>query len=117
LFFLPNPPDEFQVGIKQQNMYQPEEKFSRILKYMGIPNEEVRPDASFVKDFEFNDFQFNCLVYYITNYFDIKVKDSDYPQLTTIGSTLNFIRSKKGFYSRSLSSVNAKKGSKKAVSY
>jgi acyl carrier protein len=98
-------------------MDQIEEKISRILKYMGIPDEEVRLDASFVKDFEFNDFQFNCLVYYINNYFDISVSECDYPQLTTIGSTINFIRSKKGIYSRSLSSVKAKKGSKKAISY
>ena len=84
---------------------------------MGIPNEQVRPEASFVKDFEFNEFQFNCLVYYIINYFDIQVNGSDYQKLTTIGSTMDFIRSKKEFYSRSLSSVKAKKGSKKAISY
>ena len=98
-------------------MDQIDEKISRILKYMGIPSEEVRPDASFVKDFEFNDFQFNCLVYYITNYFDIIVRKFDYPQLTTIGSTVNFIRSKKGLYSRPLSSAKAKKVSNKAISY
>jgi len=78
-------------------MDQIEERFSRIMKYMGIPNEEVRPDASFVKDFEFNEFQFNCLVYYIINYFDITVRECDYPQLTTIYSTKHFIRSKKDF--------------------
>ena len=98
-------------------MDQIEEKISRILKYMGIPIEEVRPEASFVKDFEFNDFQFNCLVYYITNYFEIIVRKFDYPQLTTIGSTVNFIRSKKGLYSRPLSSAKAKKVSNKAISY
>ena len=98
-------------------MDQLEEKISRILKYMGIPDEEVRLDASFVKDFEFNDFQFNCLVYYITNYFDIIVSEFDYPQLITIGSTINFIQSKKGLYSRPLSSAKAKKVSNKAISY
>ena len=80
---------------------------------MGIPIEEVRPEASFVKDFEFNDFQFNCLVYYIVNYFDIPVMECDYPQLATIGSTKNFIRNKKVFYSRSPGSNK----SKKAISY
>ena len=99
------------------NMYQTEERFSRILKYMGIPIEEIRPDASFTSDFEFNEFQFNCLVYYINNYFDISVDESDYPQLTTIGSTMNFILNKKGLYRRSLSSVKLTKGSKKAISY
>ena len=76
-------------------MNQIEEKITRILSYMGIPKEAVKPDASFVNDFEFNDFQFNCLVYYIINYFDIQVRECDYPQLTTIGSTINFIKSKK----------------------
>ena len=84
---------------------------------MGIPVQEIRLDASFVKDFEFNDFQFNCLVYYIINYFDIPVMERDYSQLTTIGSTKHFIRRKKGFYSRSLSSVKVKKETKKAISY
>ena len=98
-------------------MDQIEEKVSRILKYMGIPNEEVWPEASFEKDFEFNEFQFNCLVYYILNYFDIVVSECEYPQLATIGSAINFIKSKKGFYSHSLSSVKAKKGAKKAISY
>jgi len=76
-------------------MDQIEEKISRILKYMGIPSEEVRLDASFVKDFEFNDFQFNCLIYYIINYFDISVGESDYPEFNTIGNTINFIKGKK----------------------
>ena len=98
-------------------MDQTDERFSRILKYMGIPYEEVRPEASFVKDFEFNEFQFNCLVYYIVNYFDIVVMECDYPQLATIGSTRQFIISKKRFYSRSLSSIKAKKESKIAISY
>ena len=98
-------------------MYQLEEKFSRILKYMGIPSEEIRPEASFASDFEFNEFQFNCLVYYIVNYFDISVSESDYLQLTTIDSTKNFIRNKKGYYRRSISPVNTKKESKKTISY
>jgi len=84
---------------------------------MGIPSEEIRPEASFVSDFEFNEFQFNCLVYYIINYFDISVNECDFPQLTTIESTKNFIRGKKELYKRSLNSVKAKKGSKKAISY
>lgn len=61
---------------------------------MGIPDEAVRLDASFVKDFEFNEFQFSVLIYYIWNYFEIAVKENDYPELNTIGNTINFIRRK-----------------------
>ena len=73
-----------------------EEKFSRIFKYMGIQKEQFRLDASFVQDFEFNEFQFDCLVLYIKNYFELNITKSDYTKLNTIGSTLNFIRSMKG---------------------
>ena len=78
-------------------MDQIEEKISRILKYMGIQGEEVRPDASFVADFEFNEFQFNCLIYYIRNYFEIPVGESDFQEFNTIGNTISFIRNKKVF--------------------
>ena len=78
------------------DMDQIEEKFSRIFKYMGIPKEQFRLDASFVQDFEFNEFQFDCLVLYIKNYFELNITKSDYTKLNTIGSTLNFIRSMKG---------------------
>ena len=78
------------------DMDQIEEKFSRIFKYMGIPKEQFRLDASFIQDFEFNEFQFDCLVLYIKNYFELNITESDYTKLNTIGSTLNFIRSKKG---------------------
>ena len=73
-----------------------EEKFSRIFKYMGIQKEQFRLDASFIQDFEFNEFQFDCLVLYIKNYFELNITKSDYTKLNTIGSTLNFIRSMKG---------------------
>lgn len=77
-------------------MDQIEEKFSRIFKYMGIPKEQFRSDASFIKDFEFNAFQFDCLALYIKDYFELNITESDYSRLNTIGNTLNFIRSKQG---------------------
>ena len=73
-----------------------EEKFSRIFKYMGIPKEQFRLDASFVQDFEFNEFQFDCLVLYIKNYFELNITESDYTKLNTIGNTMTLVRSMKG---------------------
>ena len=73
-----------------------EEKFSRIFKYMGIPKEQFRLDASFIQDFEFNEFQFDCLVLYIKNYFELNITESDYTKLNTIGNTMTLVRSMKG---------------------
>ncbi|MFA5328883.1 MAG: hypothetical protein WC384_13910 [Prolixibacteraceae bacterium] len=75
-------------------MYIIEYKFSQIFKYMGLPVEQIRPEASFVADFDFEDFQFNCLVLYIGNYFNINIKEIDYPKLNTIGNAMDFVKRK-----------------------
>jgi acyl carrier protein len=71
-----------------------EYKFSQIFKYMGLPVEQIRPEASFVADFDFEEFQFNCLVFYIGSYFKINIREGDYAELNTIGSAMNFVKRK-----------------------
>lgn len=69
-------------------------KFLLIFKYMGLTKEQIRPESSFVADFDFEDFQFNCLVFYIGIYFKINIRESDYPELNTIGSAMDFVKRK-----------------------
>ena len=71
-----------------------DEKFTSIFKYMGIPKEQLRPETSFVKDFGFEEFQFNYLVFYLGSYFKINIRETDYAELNTIGSTMDFVRRK-----------------------
>ncbi|MFY9153766.1 MAG: hypothetical protein WAO52_17235 [Prolixibacteraceae bacterium] len=71
-----------------------EYKFLQIFRYMGLSDQEIRNEASFRKDFDFEEFQFNCLVFYIASYFKINVVESDYSELETIGSTMNFVKKK-----------------------
>ena len=80
-------------------MHTIEEKFTQILKYMGIPKEKIHENASFVSDFDFEDFQFTCLAFYLGVYFKINIREKDYAELSTIGSTLNFVRKKLEVYS------------------
>lgn len=75
-----------------------EEKFTQILKYMGIPKEQIHENASFVKDFDFEDFQFTCLAFYLGIYFKINVREKDYSELNTIGSTISFVKKKLELY-------------------
>ncbi len=75
-------------------MHQIEENFLKILKYMGIPKEQIRKEASFIKDFDFEDFQFTCLAFYIGIYFKINIRERDYAELNTIGNTLDFVKRK-----------------------
>jgi len=69
-------------------------KFSQIFKYMGLPLEQIRPEASFANDFDFEEFQFSCLAFYIGTYFKINIRESDYVELNTIGSTITFVKQK-----------------------
>jgi len=71
-----------------------EYKFSQIFKYMGLPEEQIRMEASFVNDFDFEEFQFNCLAFYIGSYFKINIIENDYTELNTIGSAMNLVRKK-----------------------
>ena len=71
-----------------------EEKFSMIFKYMGIPKEQIRMEASFENDFDFEEFQFTCLAFYIGIYFKINIRERDYAELNTIGSTMDFVKRK-----------------------
>jgi acyl carrier protein len=75
-------------------MHQIEENFLKILKYMGIPKEQIRKEASFIKDFDFEDFQFTCLAFYIGIYFKINIRERDYAELNTIGNTMDFVKRK-----------------------
>lgn len=61
---------------------------------MGIPKEEIRMNASFVKDFEFEEFQFGYLVFYLESYFRINIRENEYSELDTIGSVVNFVKRK-----------------------
>ena len=69
-----------------------ERKFEAIFKYMGIPKEELRPEVSFKQDLEFEEFQFGYLVFYVGSYFRINIRESDYAELSTIGSTMDFVK-------------------------
>lgn len=71
-----------------------EEKFAQIFRYMGLPKERIHHEASFVKDFDFEDFQFTCLAFYIGIYFKINIREKDYAEMNTIGNTINFVKRK-----------------------
>lgn len=75
-------------------MYYIEEDFTKILLYMGIKGDQIHEEASFVNDFGFEDSQFTCLALYIAIYFKINIRERDYAELVTIGSTMKFIKRK-----------------------
>jgi acyl carrier protein len=61
---------------------------------MGFPKEKIRPEASFANDFDFEEFQFACLVFYIGSYFKINILEAEYAELNTIGNAMDFVKRK-----------------------
>lgn len=69
-------------------------KLNRIFKYLGIEKEQINSDASFYVDFEFDSFKMGCLVFYLEDYFDIKISEQESEELKTIGDVKNLLRQK-----------------------
>lgn len=61
---------------------------------LGIPETEITPDASFVKDLGIDSLDYAELVMEFEQTFDIKIPDDDAEKLATIGSAVEYIRSK-----------------------
>jgi len=74
-----------------------EEEFTQILNFMGIPNDQIRNEASFSKDFDFDESQFICLVLYLGIFFRISVKESEYAEIDTVGGAINLVKKKLDF--------------------
>jgi acyl carrier protein len=61
---------------------------------LGIPESEITPDASFVKDLGIDSLDYAELVMEFEQTFDIKIPDDDAEKLQTIGQAIGYIQSK-----------------------
>ena len=81
-------------------MYNPENVFQKVTEIitekLGIPESEVTPDASFVRDLGIDSLDYAELVMEFEQTFDIKIPDDDAERMNTIGSAVEYIKSKIG---------------------
>lgn len=79
-------------------MYNPENVFTKVTEIitekLGIPASEVTPDASFVRDLGIDSLDYAELVMEFEQTFDIKIPDDDAERMNTIGSAVEYIKSK-----------------------
>lgn len=61
---------------------------------LGIPESEVTPDASFVRDLGIDSLDYAELVMEFEQTFNIKIPDDDAEKMSTIGNAVNYIKSK-----------------------
>lgn len=74
-----------------------QQKITTILtEKIGIPESEITPDASFVKDLGIDSLDYAELVMEFEQTFDIKIPDDDADKLQTIGQAVTYIQEKLG---------------------
>ncbi|MBL7849489.1 MAG: acyl carrier protein [Cyclobacteriaceae bacterium] len=78
-------------------MQTTQEKITSILtEKLGIPQSEITPDASFVKDLGIDSLDYAELVMEFEQTFDIKIPDDDADKLQTIAQAVAYIEDKLG---------------------
>ena len=65
-----------------------------LIDKLGIPESEITPDASFVKDLGIDSLDYAELVMEFEQTFDIKIPDDDAEKMQTIGQAVSYIQSK-----------------------
>jgi acyl carrier protein len=67
---------------------------SILIEKLGIPESEITPDASFIKDLGIDSLDYAELVMEFEQVFDIKIPDDDAEKMQTIGEATEYIYSK-----------------------
>jgi acyl carrier protein len=67
---------------------------SILIEKLGIPQSEITPDASFVRDLGIDSLDYAELVMEFEQAFDIKIPDDDAEKMQTIGQAVSYIQSK-----------------------
>jgi acyl carrier protein len=76
-------------------MQDVEKKVTAILiDKLGVPDSQITPDASFVKDLGIDSLDYAELVMEFEQTFDIKIPDDDAEKMQTIGQAVEYIQSK-----------------------
>jgi acyl carrier protein len=76
-------------------MQSVEKKVTAILiEKLGVPDSQITPDASFVKDLGIDSLDYAELVMEFEQTFDIKIPDDDAEKMQTIGQAVEYIQSK-----------------------
>jgi acyl carrier protein len=65
-----------------------------LIDKLGIPESEITPDASFVKDLGIDSLDYAELVMEFEQSFDIKIPDDDAEKMQTIGQAVSYIEGK-----------------------
>lgn len=65
-----------------------------LIEKLGIPDSQITPDASFVRDLGIDSLDYAELVMEFEQTFDIRIPDDDAEKMQTIGQAVAYIEAK-----------------------
>ena len=69
-------------------------KLNKILRKMSVSKNDINISANYINDFGFDEFDINCLLFYLEINFNISISDNDISKLNTVGNTINYLINK-----------------------
>jgi len=70
----------------------------KVLRKTGVHREQIRLDASFNDDLNFDKLDWTLFVYYLEGFFKINIEDQEIMKLSYVNETLDFVSRRKGSY-------------------
>ena len=63
----------------------------KVLRKTGVPREQIKLEASFNEDLNFDKFDWALFVYYLEGFFNIHLEDRDISELSHVDDTLKIV--------------------------
>jgi len=63
----------------------------RVLRKTGVPRDQIKLEASFIEDLNFDEVDWALFVYYLEGFFKIHLEDKEIGQLSQVDDTLKVI--------------------------
>jgi acyl carrier protein len=66
----------------------------KVLRKTGVPRDQIKPDASFIEDLNFDQLDWTLFVYYLEDYFKIQLEDFDINEFTLVNDIFKVVKRK-----------------------
>lgn len=67
----------------------------RVLRKTGVQREQIKPDASFEEDLNFDQLDWTLFIYYLEGCFKIHLDDNEIGQLSQVNDTVKVLLQRK----------------------
>jgi len=63
----------------------------RVLRKTGVQKQDIRPEASFQDDLNFDTVDWTIFTFYLEGLFDVSIEDEDLNKLDDVNKTIQFL--------------------------